>query len=135
MSERMKYYTGIDIIEVERIQENIEKYGEKFLNKIYTAKEIEYCESKKVHKYEAYAGRFAGKEAVFKAVSPLLNSKFDIDWKDIEILNNESGRPYVNVQLIIEKMKDAAKKSDVQIDISISHLKSIACAEVFLGCF
>ena len=67
--------TGIDIIEVKRIEEGIEKYGEKFLNRVFTEKEIEYCESKKAQKFQSYAGRFAGKEAVFKAVSAYLDNK------------------------------------------------------------
>ena len=65
----MKIACGTDIIEIERIKENIENLGEKFLNKIYTKQEIQYCESKKVQKYQSYAARFAVKEAAFKAIS------------------------------------------------------------------
>ena len=65
----MQITCGTDIIEIDRIKENIEKLEDKFKNRIYTEKEIEYCESKKAQKYQHYAGKFAGKEAVFKAIS------------------------------------------------------------------
>ena len=95
----MKISNGIDIIEVERIEKNIEKFGEQFLNRVFTKNEIEYCESKKVQKYQSYAGRFAAKEATFKAVSSWLENKYDLEWKDIEVLNDDSGRPYININL------------------------------------
>ena len=112
--------TGTDIIEVSRIKDSIEKLGDKFLNRVYTDNEIAYCESKKATKYEHYAARFAGKEAVFKAISPMLKNKFSIDWTDIEILNDKQGRPYVVVY------KDELKK--VNIDLSLSHIKEYAVA-------
>ena len=118
----MKIKTGIDIIEIERIKQSIEETQGKFCERVYTQKEIEYCESKKMQKYQHYAARFAAKEAVFKAISQLLDSKFDIEWKDIEILNDKDGRPYVNVlkqEINIEN-----------IDISISHCKTYAVASV-----
>lgn len=118
----MKIRTGVDIIEIERIRQSIEETSGKFCERVYTQKEIEYCESKKAQKYQHYAARFAAKEAAFKAISQLLNSKFDIEWKDIEILNDENGRPYVNIL-----------KKDINIDdidISISHCKTYAVASV-----
>ena len=120
----MKVLTGIDIIEVKRIQENIEKHKTDFLNKIYTKKEIDYCESRGVQKYQSYSARFAGKEAVFKAVSKMLNNKYEIGWKDIEILNDENGRPYVNL--------NALNHSNIQIDISLSHTNIEAIASVVI---
>jgi holo-[acyl-carrier-protein] synthase len=116
----MKIKCGTDIIEVSRIKESIEKLGDKFLNKIYTQKEIEYCLSKNNMKYQHFAARFAAKEAIFKAISSLLKNKYEITWKDVEVLNDENGRPYVhflNNNYNIE-----------QIDISISHLKEYAIA-------
>lgn len=120
----MKIYTGTDIIEIERVKNSIENIGRKFIEEIYTPKEIEYCESKKNAKYQHYAARFAAKEAIFKAVSKLLNNKFDISWKNAEIINDENGRPYVNFinTKIMEKIED--------IDISISHCKEYAVATV-----
>lgn len=120
----MKIYTGTDIIEIERVKNSIESIGKKFIEEIYTQKEIEYCESKKNAKYQHYAARFAAKEAIFKAVSKLLNNKFDISWKNAEIINDENGRPYINFlnTKIIKKIED--------IDISISHCKEYAVATV-----
>lgn len=120
--------TGIDVIEVSRIKENIIKFGDVFLNRIYTKKEIDYCESKKVQKYQSYAGRFAAKEAIFKAVSECLDSKFDIEWKDIEILNDVNGRPFVNFYgNIANKLKEK-----YEIDVSISHIGEIAIANTVI---
>ncbi len=118
----MKIRTGVDIIEIERVKKSIEETGGKFCEKVYTKREIEYCESKKIQKYQHYAARFSAKEAIFKAISLDLKNKYDIDWKDIEILNDESGRPYVNIL-----------KQDIEInsiDISISHCKEYAVASV-----
>lgn len=119
----MKITCGTDIIEIERIKESIEQLKDKFLERIYTENEIKYCESKNGQKYQHYAARFAAKEAVFKAISKLLNNKFDISWKDIEIKNDEDGRPYVELYCI-EKQKIA------NIDISLSHIKDYAIAMV-----
>ncbi len=116
----MKIKCGTDIIEVSRIKESIEKLGEKFLNKIYTKKEIEYCLSKNNMKYQHFAARFAAKEAIFKAISSLLKNKYEITWKDVEVLNDENGRPYVHFLNNIYNIE--------QIDISISHLKEYAIA-------
>lgn len=118
----MNIRTGIDIIEVDRVKDNIDKYGEKFLNRVFTQKEIEYCESRGAHKFESYAGRFAAKEAIFKAVSDLLDNKFEIEWKDIEVFNDKNGRPYAKLQFV--------KIDDIKMDISISHIKDVAVASV-----
>ena len=113
---------GTDIIEVERIKDGIENIGDKFLNRIYTEKEIEYCNSKKVQKYQSFAGRFAAKEAIFKALTDVIENKYKIEWKDFEIVNNKEGKPIViiNNEYIKNRIKD--------IDISISHCKSYAQA-------
>ena len=118
----MQIKTGIDIIEIERVKQSIEETDCKFCERVYTEKEIEYCESKKIQKYQHYAARFAAKEAVLKAISQLLESKFDIEWKEIEILNDENGRPYVNI------LKQGLNIDN--IDISISHCKTYAVASV-----
>ena len=122
----MKINTGTDIIEIERIKDSIEETQGKFCERVYTKKEIEYCESKKAQKYQHYAARFAAKEAVFKAVSNKLENKYDLGWKDIEILNDENGRPYVNKN----KLKDIVEFED--IDISLSHCKQYAIATVVI---
>lgn len=120
----MQILCGIDIIEVGRIQESIESLGETFLNKVYTKKEISYCESKKAQKYQSYAARFAAKEAVFKALSKQLNGRYDITWKNIEILNEETGRPKVNLIEVDKKISS--------IDVSLSHIKETAIASVII---
>ena len=124
----MRILTGTDIIEINRIKESIESLGETFKNKIYTQKEIEYCESKKNAKYQHYAGRFAAKEAIFKAVSDLLDDKFEISWKDLEVLNDKNGKP--NIKFTSKKLEEKIES----IDISISHCKEYAVANVAIIC-
>lgn len=123
----MKICCGTDIIEIERIKKNIEdeKVGKAFVERVYTKKEIEYCESKKIQKYQHYAARFAAKEAVFKAISEQLEDKYSITWKDIEIINNQQGRPELNlIGIDLSNIED--------IDLSISHCKEYAVATVTL---
>ena len=117
----MNVLIGTDIIEINRIKKALK--NEKFLKRIYTENEIKYCEEKGVQKYQSYAGKFSAKEAVYKA----LNTKIDsFKWTDIEILNDENGKPYINfLNTDIEgKIED--------IDISISHCKEYAIASVVL---
>ena len=119
----MKTFCGTDIIEIERIKELIEKTGEQFINRIFTSNEIKYCESKNNVKYQHYAARFAAKEAIFKAISKVLDDKFSIEWKNVEILNDKNGRPTVKfIDFKVEGLKE--------IDISISHCKEYATATV-----
>lgn len=121
----MKVCCGTDIIEIKRIKESIEdkKTGQAFIERVYTTKEIEYCESKKTQKYQHYAARFAAKEAIFKAISKALDDKFSIGWKNVEILNDSNGRPNIKfIDFNIEGLNE--------IDISISHCKTYATATV-----
>lgn len=123
----MKIKCGTDIIEIDRIKESIEETDGKFCERVYTKSEIEYCESKKSQKYQHYAARFAAKEAVFKAVSELFQNKYDISWQDIEIINDENGKPHVNI-LKTEIIKNIENIEN--IDLSISHCKLYATANV-----
>ena len=118
----MKIQCGTDIIEINRIKEAIEELGDNFKNKIYTKKEIEYCESKNQSKYQHYAVRFAAKEAIFKAISNFLEDKYEISWKDVQIENDEKGKPKVKWLNI--------KFNDIQLDLSLSHCKQYAVATV-----
>lgn len=121
----MQINCGTDIIEIERIKESIETLGDRFINKIYTQAEIEYCESKKNAKYQHYAARFAVKEATFKAVSKLLNDKYSISWKNVEVINDENGRPHIRfIDINLNKIQ--------QIDVSISHCQEYAVANVIV---
>ena len=83
----MNIYVGNDIIEVERIKEAMK--DKNFTIRVFTDNEIAYCEKKGRNKYQSYAARFAAKEAVFKAISPKLRSKFEISWKNVEILKED----------------------------------------------
>lgn len=119
----MKVTCGTDIIEIERIKKSIEKLGEKFLNRIFTENEKNYCESKNNLKYQHYAARFAAKEAAFKAISWKIKDKYDIKWTDFEVSNDEQGKPVIKIYCIDYK--------DIEnIDLSISHCKDYAVANV-----
>lgn len=112
--------TGIDIVEVARIKRMMDRYGDKFFERILTEKEIAYCKSfvnPEVH----FAGRFASKEAYSKAIGTGISRNFG--WKDIEILNDELGKPYIN-----HTVKN--KFSEFKYEISISHTKDYGCAVV-----
>lgn len=112
---------GTDIIEIARIKDAIEKEG--FKERVYTEKEIEYCENKNVQKYQSYSGRFAAKEAIFKALSSIIEDKYKIKWTDFEINNDKEGKPHVQINT------DIIDKSLIKnIDISISHCKEYATA-------
>ena len=125
-------YCGVDIIEISRIKGSIDKYGQSFLDKIFTQNEINYCSKFKSNQYEHYAVRFAAKEAIYKA----LNNVCDLTWKDVEILNQESGRPYV--RMIEENYKNRfsseiiKKLNKAKIDITLSHNNSQAIAYVIV---
>ena len=121
----MNISCGIDIIEIDRIKDSIEDIGEKFIKKVFTDKEIEYCESKRMQKYQHYAGRFAAKEAAFKAVSARLNDKYSVCWQDFEVVNDEQGKPQIN-------LKNINTENIENIHISISHCKLYAIANVVI---
>lgn len=117
----MEIKTGIDIIEVKRIQEAIERQGEKFLKRVYTAQEIEYCDNTGKMRYQHYAARFAAKEAIFKAISSRLPSNIGDIWTNIEIQNNENHKPIANLERI--------SLSNIEsMDLSLSHIAEFAVA-------
>lgn len=120
----MEIKCGTDIIEIERIKQTIEdKNGDAFLKRVFTQNEIDYCESKNIQKYQHYAARFAAKEAALKAISTILDSKYNIEWKQIEIINDKNGKPNVNI------LHDISCKIE-SLDISLSHCKEYAVANV-----
>ncbi|MEI7812724.1 MAG: holo-ACP synthase [Ignavibacteria bacterium] len=119
---------GIDIIEIDRIKRSVESFGDKFLNKVFTNVELEYCLGKRnVHQH--LAARFAAKEAVAKALSEGWNGGFN--WKDIEIYNELSGKPSVK---LYGKLEDYLGK-DKSLKITMSHSQNyVTCfAIVFLS--
>ena len=117
----MNISCGTDIIEINRIEKAIENSEERFLTKVFTKKEIEYCESKHKVKYQHYAARFAAKEAVYKALNNIIEGSCSISWQNIEIINNEKGKPEVS-------LKNINLENIISIDISLSHCKEYAIA-------
>jgi len=106
---------GIDIIEIERIKKSVEEYGDAFLNKVFTKVELDYCLSKK-NKFQHLAARFAGKEAISKALSTGWAKGFK--WKDVEIFNEPSGLPKVKLKNELESF--IANNKELKITMSHS---------------
>lgn len=125
----MNIKVGIDIIEVDRIKNSIEDLGEKFINKIFTDKEVEYCKGTRNSMYQHYAARFAAKEATFKAISTLLKDKYSISWKNVQVVNDENGKPTLQFISLTKEIEKELNKIE-SLDISISHLKEYAIANV-----
>ena len=115
----MVFGIGIDIIEIDRIQKSIERFGELFLKKVFTQVEINYASSKG-SPFQHYAVRFAAKEAIAKALSTSKNKGFQ--WKDIEIYNEDNGLPKVN---LYGKVKSILG-DDKSLKISLSHSDNLA---------
>ena len=105
---------GTDIVEVNRIKCLIEKYGDRFLNRVFSKDEIRYCESLRFPAIH-YAGRFSAKEATIKSLPNKFKNIF-LGYKDISISNNDKGKPFIDCRKIDSK----------SIDISISHTKEHA---------
>lgn len=119
---------GIDIIEVKRIKDVMERHGDYFFKRIFTEKEIEYCNARKKNAVLHFAGRFAAKEAALKALGTGLTG--GISWTEIEIENAISGKPRL---VFSGKAKEAfdligGKKTHV----SISHSKGYAAGQVII---
>lgn len=106
--------TGVDITEVRRLRQAVEKWGDAFLNRIFTDEELENAK-KRGSFYQHLAGRFAAKEAVFKALGVA-----ELNWKDVQILNDKEGKPHCKI------LSDTGK--DINVHISISHVKTYATA-------
>ena len=111
---------GSDIIEIERIRQSIERHGPHFLNRLFTLREQEYCSQFK-DPTPHFAGRFAAKEAIAKALGTGFGA--EVSWQDLEILNDEKGKPcvYLSERLV-------ASFDSPRFLISISHCQSYALA-------
>ena len=116
---------GIDIAEIGRVKAAIERYGEHFLHRVFTAAEIDYCESYR-NRFERYAGRFAAKEAAMKALGT--GWRRGIRWVDIEVVRESSGKP--TLRLGGEAGNRAEKLGVKNIVLSITHSADTALAEV-----
>jgi holo-[acyl-carrier protein] synthase len=115
---------GIDLVEVGRIRKALDRWGERFLHRIYTSKEIEYC-NKKAFPEQSLAARFAAKEAVFKAMGIGLSG--GMSWTQVEIINDPKGKPEVRVGPKVSPLIGNKK-----ILLSISHTREFAIAQAVL---
>lgn len=116
---------GVDIAEVERIRGAIERHGETFLRRVYTAQEREYCEGFR-NKYERYAGRFAAKEAAMKALGT--GWRRGVRWVDLEVVREKGGRPTIKLDGAARKIAEELGVN--RIALSITHTGSQALAQV-----
>ena len=118
---------GMDLVKIERIEKIIKRWGNNFNSRIFTPLERDYCEKKKNNKFQSYAGKFAAKEALLKALGLGLRGA---NWKEIEIRNNELGQPIIDTS---GKLKNIALAKGVKkYFITISHTKEYAIAQVIL---
>src|SRR5512134_556582 len=119
---------GVDLAEVERIRKALEdpRIGKRFRERVFTPKEIQYCEKKRRGKYESYAGRFAAKEAVMKALGRGWGAK--VRWLDIEVARARSGKP--DIVLHGKTAQFAAEKGIRRWALSITHTKAHGLAFV-----
>ena len=114
---------GTDIIECERIGRMVEKHGEHFVNRVFTEAEVRYC-SERRNGDQHFAGRWAAKEAVLKALGT--GWIVGIAWQDVEIANKPSGRPVIQLH---GGAAEIAKERGIQeVQISISHCQAYAVA-------
>ena len=119
--------TGVDLAEVDRIRNAIERHGRRFIERIYTPAEIAYVE-RKANRYERYAARFAAKEAGMKAIGT--GWKRGVRWHDFEVVNLPSGRPTLRLHGVAA---DVAKSLGVTaIQLSITHTAQLGMAHVIL---
>lgn len=124
----MAILCGVDIIEIDRIRKSFETIGESFRDRVFTSNEIEYCEGKKMVRYQSYAARFAAKEAVSKAFGTGISN--GLSWRDMEVLNNEIGRPYVVLSGKAKEMFNSINAAS--ISLSLSHCEKYAVAYVVI---
>ena len=114
---------GIDLVDCPRIEQMIERHGERFINRVFTASEQAYAEKNK-NEVEKLAGRFAAKEAILKLVGTGWRGR--IAWTDIEIINNAAGQPEVTLGGEVRKIAD---KLDIKrISVSITYTANFAIA-------
>jgi holo-[acyl-carrier protein] synthase len=119
--------TGIDIAEVRRIRQAIERFGPRFIERIYTPAEIAYVE-RKANRYERYAARFAAKEAGMKALGT--GWRRGIRWQDFEVVNLASGRPTLRLAGVAARL--AERMGVRQVWVSLTHTAEQGMAQVIL---
>jgi holo-[acyl-carrier protein] synthase len=119
---------GVDLVEVGRIQKALEdsRIARRFRERVFTEKEIDYCETKRYGKYESYAGRFAAKEAVMKALGRGWGGK--VRWLDIEVARSRNGKPEI---ILHDKTARYAEQLGIRRwALSITHTKEHGLAYV-----
>lgn len=114
---------GTDLIEIERIEQSIRRFGDAFLHRVYTAEEIAYCTRKK-NAAESYAARFAAKEAAAKALGTGISR--GVSWKEIEVRRSPGMRPELHLSGRAEEIARGLKVS--RISLSLSHSRSLSIA-------
>jgi holo-[acyl-carrier protein] synthase len=119
--------TGVDLAEVPRIKASIERFGAKFIHRIYTAAEIAYVE-RKANKYERYAARFAAKEAGMKAIGT--GWRYGVTWQDFEVANLPSGKPTLHFHGVAARI--AEKLGVKNVALSLTHTAELGMAHVIL---
>jgi holo-[acyl-carrier protein] synthase len=119
---------GVDIAETARIAQALERHGDRFSRRIFTPREIEYCEQYKKNKVERYTARFAAKEAAFKALGT--GWRNGIRWLDVEVTNLPSGKPELRLE---GEAREVGRRLRVdRASLSISHTDHYAIAQVIL---
>lgn len=124
----MRVTTGVDLVSIKRIKSARKRWGGRFLGKVFTKKEQGQAESRGFPD-QHFAGKFAAKEAVFKALAEFRNGQ-PFDWKDIEILNANDGSPAVLLHRRAGTIEKRAKLT--QVSVSISHHKDWAVASAVI---
>ena len=120
--------TGIDLVEIDRIQQSVARYGDRFLERIYTAAEIRYSQRKQRNAAESFAVRFAAKEAAAKALGTGIAS--GVTWLDIEVVHLPTGRPALAFHGRAAKCASAMVVRSTHL--SLSHGRDLAIASVIL---
>jgi holo-[acyl-carrier protein] synthase len=119
--------TGVDLAEVPRIRATIERFGSRFLNRVYTPREIAYADSK-ANRFERYAARFAAKEAGMKAIGT--GWRHGVRWQDFEVVNQRGGRP--TLVLYGQAAAFAGRLGVKRISLSLTHTAQYGLASVIL---
>lgn len=114
---------GIDLVDCPRIEQMVERHGDRFVNRVFTAAEQAYARASK-NTAEKYSGRFAAKEAILKLVGTGWRGK--IKWTDIEVVNDAAGRPEVTLSGEVKRIAETLKITHVSI--SITHTANFAIA-------
>ncbi len=118
---------GTDLMEISRIQQSLARFGDRFLQRIYTPAEIQYCQSKK-NAAESLAARFAAKEAAAKALGTGIS--YGISWLEIEVAREPSGRPFL---LLTGRAAQRAQEMGVaRTSLSLTHSRDTALAVVIM---